>query len=447
MPRRRQPLKLPVAKVSYLVELSQAPSAVLHKSQDAVERVKKCFARAKHQNANEQEAKAALTMAARIMNQHNISQADVMIAEESSERAKRGGISSVDIIPAGENGRPFIPGWLNLVVGAIEDTFECRSISEDKQDRIVWSFYGVAEHTISAAVAFEAVHNQIQEWSQKFVGVSKRNSYCLGIGDELLDLSDQELRSRERQARKNEEDDLATRIKDEVAIRQAQLNRLKDEPLEPIYESEGNNADYVEDSCNDDGDESMDEGPNDSGIDLVNETALDGASDNEVPPDLSDRVKDEKTHDIDIKADFDAELQKIKDAAASKPNAGSRDARDARRQQYSKKNPTHNTALPSVEESITHPILPAASDDQKPEWKSTRQLQLYREKSRDVEEQVLKENDIELASGRGWKRSCRDADAYRRGRKDGKKIELRAARIEGNPEDIVGADRMDLDIE
>ena len=446
MPQRRRPLKLPVAKVSYLVDLGQAPNAVLHKSQDAVERVKKCFARAKHQNANEQEAKAALTMAARIMNQHNISQADVMIAEESSERAKRGGISSVDIIPTGENSRPSIPGWLYLVVGAIQDTFECRSISEDKGDRITWSFYGVAEHTISAAIALEAVHNQIQEWSQKYTGVAKRNSYCLGIGDELLDLSDQELKLREREARRNEEDNLATRIKDEEAMRQAELNRLKNEPLEPISGSEDNNADCVDDSCNDDGDESMDDGPNESGIDLLNEPAFDEASDNEVQPDLSDRIKDENLHDVDIKADFDAELQKIKDAAASKPDYGSRDARHARRQQYSS-NPVTTTTLPTVEDINSHPIPPTSSDNETPQWKSTRQLQLYREKSRDVEDQVLKENNIKLSKGRKWKRSCRDPEAYRRGRKDGKKIELRAARIEGNSEDINGADRMDLDNE
>lgn len=54
---------------------------------------------------------AASRMAAKIMEQYSISQADIMVNENIEQRQKRGGMSTVDIRPAKDGGRAFTPGW------------------------------------------------------------------------------------------------------------------------------------------------------------------------------------------------------------------------------------------------------------------------------------------------------------------------------------------------
>ena len=189
MPPRRQPLKKPKAAIGYLADLETKDTKTSHVAQAVVDRVRKCFARANHENANEQEARAASRMAAKITEQHHITQADIMVEEDRSERAKRGGISTVDIWPAKDGGRAFTPGWVDWLTSAIDNFFDCRSFSAGYDNKIEWTFYGIAENTVSGAIAFEAVHNQIQDWSEKYTGIPTRNSYCLGVADGLLSLS------------------------------------------------------------------------------------------------------------------------------------------------------------------------------------------------------------------------------------------------------------------
>ena len=68
MPRRRQ-LQKPKATISYLADQDASPQMTTTVAKDVIERVKKCFARANHENANEQEARAASKMARKIMEQ------------------------------------------------------------------------------------------------------------------------------------------------------------------------------------------------------------------------------------------------------------------------------------------------------------------------------------------------------------------------------------------
>ena len=168
MPPRRRPLKKPQAVIGYLANFDASSHEHSRVGRDVIERVKKCFARANHEKANEQEARAASKMASKIMKQHQITQADIMAEEKFEERAKRGGMSTVNIMPATEGGRAFTPGWVDWLCSAMQRFFDCRAYSTGYTERIEWTFYGIAEHTASAAVAFEAVHNQIQDWSEKY---------------------------------------------------------------------------------------------------------------------------------------------------------------------------------------------------------------------------------------------------------------------------------------
>ena len=87
----------------------------------------------------------------------------------------------MDVWPAKEGGQVYTPGWVDLLLGAINNFFDCRSFTVHARNRIVWTFYSISEHTISAAIAAEAIHNQIEDWCERFKGIQVRNSYCLGV--------------------------------------------------------------------------------------------------------------------------------------------------------------------------------------------------------------------------------------------------------------------------
>ena len=230
MPSRRKPLKTQKAVIGWLADAGPSTNNLTHVSQDAIEKVRKCFARARHANANEAEARAAFKMASKILNQHKISQADMMQAEDKEARERRGGMSTVAIWPAdltwtemedGREARAFMQGWVSWLVGAMEKFFDCRAYSTALECEIEWTFYGIAVHTVSAAIAFEAIHNQIQEWSNKQKGVSTRNSYCLGVSNGLLTLAAEERKAIEERIRANEAKGRAEKMKEEDTTRQA----------------------------------------------------------------------------------------------------------------------------------------------------------------------------------------------------------------------------------
>ncbi|QKX58218.1 uncharacterized protein TRUGW13939_05339 [Talaromyces rugulosus] len=82
------PPPLQKATVKSLATDQPAPAAGNINVQDAVlSRLKKCLARGSHPNTSEKEARAALVIANRIMQQHNITQADMLAQEEKSTKA------------------------------------------------------------------------------------------------------------------------------------------------------------------------------------------------------------------------------------------------------------------------------------------------------------------------------------------------------------------------
>ena len=162
---------------------------------EVVERVKKCLARARHATANENEARAAMMMASKIMQQHNISQAQIMEDEDDAQRLKRGGMSTVNIGPRTPSSKIRFETWVLDLARAMCTFFECKAFSTKKPFFIQWTFYGVAEHTASAAMAFEMTHNLIQGWAYPIHGVGPRNSYCLGLAQGLRYTAEEELKA------------------------------------------------------------------------------------------------------------------------------------------------------------------------------------------------------------------------------------------------------------
>ncbi len=263
-------------------------------------------------------------MAAKIMERYKISQVDLMLDEAKSERQKRGGLSTVDIRPAKHGGRAFTPGWVDWLSGAIGIFFDCRAFFAHRSwvggdERIQWTFYGIAEHTVSAAIAFEAIHNQVQDWSEAYVGIPFRNSYFLGVADGLLTLSGVEKKAAEAGAREAEEKAFAAKIREEDQ-KERERHLALDFDMKLGSESENDmDIDDGDEPSDTDGDAvagAVDDGAVDDGINdaVVDNGTFDGGADasgredDEVLPDFTEGAEDETL--VDTTADFDNELRK-----------------------------------------------------------------------------------------------------------------------------------------
>ena len=414
MPSRRS-LKLQKAKIGWLADdetrVIKTPQAVANAGKDVIERIKKCFARANHENANEAEARAAVKMASRIMEQHKIEQSDLMQAEDQSQRERRGGLSTVNIWPAENSQSAHNQGWVTILVGAMQRFFDCRSYSTDYEEEITWTFYGIAEHTVSAAIAFEATHNQIQEWAGNFKGVSTRNSYSIGIARGLSTLAEEEKEATEESVRRYEARALAARIREEDIKQQVDLHKLShpSPTISPEPET-GNEMDI------DEADSEHETGASYGGSPLLNFFNNPGyVSDDQVQADFNG-ANDTKLGPVETSGDFDAELQKfiVPDSTAYIQD------------EYARMNDDDIMSSTEIDEELT----PGDTIEDTAEWKSMRQLSTYREMSKDIEDSVLQAHKIKLKKGRKVKQSVKDRDAYQKGEKDSKKIEVRAGRIE-----------------
>ncbi|KAL9064936.1 MAG: hypothetical protein Q9161_008568 [Pseudevernia consocians] len=165
-------------------------------------------------------------MAHEIMKQYHIGQAELMEEEDKIARAERGGISALVKHQA----------WVNDLVCAIRKFFDCSAYSTIFPDNIEWTFYGVVGYTVSTAMAFEPVHNQIQTWAEKYPTVATRNSYSLGVSDGLCRLAEEEKLAMENIAMETEQNALAARIRAEDIQMQVELDRICNPPPSPSPE-------------------------------------------------------------------------------------------------------------------------------------------------------------------------------------------------------------------
>lgn len=265
------------------------------------------------------------------------------------------------------------------------------------------------------------MHNQIIDWSERFTGIPVRNSYCLGVSDGLLTLSKDEKKAAEAQARESEAKALAAKIQGEESESQARLSRLRNPSLEPISEV--------------DSDTEMDADDPDSGVphdQEANDETADDVSDNEVLPDFAETGNGTSTT-INAEADFDTELRKFIPADTPENHTSLHDNPAA-----DSSTKTGDDALQSSE-CTNEEAIPS---EETYEWKSMRQLSVFREMSHDIEDKVLETNKIKLRKGRKKPHSIKNKDAFKEGQRDSKKIEVRAARIEAEDKD--GAEAMDL---
>jgi polyhydroxyalkanoate synthesis regulator phasin len=230
------PLPRQKATVKELAEEKTGCHAQTEVEANILARIRKCLDRANHPTTPENEAKAALHMSSRLMAQYNVTQADVLAQTVDSEQQKQyAGQSRVSITcTRGPFAKVISQTWVQRVAGAMEVFFDCKTYSTAGAWSIDWTFYGIAPNTVAAAIAFEMAHNLILEWAREKKGVI--NSYCLGVGQGLLEMAKEDKRREEREARKREQDTLSARLKEEELQRQKELDRLNNDvgmPDEP----------------------------------------------------------------------------------------------------------------------------------------------------------------------------------------------------------------------
>ena len=213
---------------------------------------------------------------------------------------------------------------------------------------------------------------------------------------------------------------MAAKIKEEELQQYQRLRRLRSPSLETV-------AEYPKEDEMD-----LDDEHHDNIIDESGHASE--ASDNEVLPDFKESSQHERAI-INTEADFDTELRKFIPSSPSTligDPVGKSSDEDQFHQNGDTVHPT--TEAPEAESSLV---------EETAQWKSLRQLSTYREMSKDIGDEVLKEKKIKLGKGRKVNVQIKHRDVFKEGKRDAKEIEVRAARIECKK----GRQQDDMDID
>ncbi|EME80202.1 uncharacterized protein MYCFIDRAFT_77964 [Pseudocercospora fijiensis CIRAD86] len=206
-----------------------------HPDQAAVDKARKCLERGQHPNASEFEAKTALTIAAEIMERAGISHAQILVGAPREEQQESAGHAIVRILrnDGKENGEVNQNVFVGTLCRAMTTFFDCKYYTATYKPRTKLEivFYGVASNVDLAADAFARIYNLSLAWAlnPEFKGLRGRNSYCLGIAQELKDKAQKEKDAEEARAIEAEARTAAEREQQEqqeAVDEQARVDRL-----------------------------------------------------------------------------------------------------------------------------------------------------------------------------------------------------------------------------
>lgn len=218
------PLPLYKASVKKMVETgtNKPHSSTSDVDSAILARIKKCLDRANHPGTPELEAKTALCMASRLMGQYNVSQAEVLAHESDSTQKQYGGQSDVQLLRAdGDKSKPVnMQNYVNTLYWAMTTFFDCKYYSTRHRSSLVLPFYGISENTVAAALAFEMVYNLICEWARPYKGTGPKNSYSLGVSNEMCRMATQKKKDELAEANNAGEEATAAKVRQEEAERQ-----------------------------------------------------------------------------------------------------------------------------------------------------------------------------------------------------------------------------------
>ncbi|PVH91120.1 hypothetical protein DM02DRAFT_620678 [Periconia macrospinosa] len=407
---RAQPKLIPTlykASVKTLADTSALKtSASTARIDDAIfQRIKKCLQRANHKSTPEPEAKAAFYLASRLMGQYNISQAEVLAHESPAMRQQYAGQSVVSIKRAdGSDKAVNNQGFVGELASAMGEFFDCKCYSTQNHASMDWTFYGITENTVAAAMAFEMAYNLISEWARPYKGNASKSSYCIGVAQELRYIAKEEKGAQEKQAFEAESESLHMQIEHEEAQRQAELDRLAYFPssLEETVDDNTDGRLKTENSYDED------------------------ASDDETAPDFV-----ENGVQVDPQANLDVEIMKLVNPVGATLSSSGR---------------VNSLSLPTTSANGSQALLDqyAASKslstikqeaDGNPNhttlWASSMQLTTFRTNASRIADDYLKDRGVKLSNSKSRYSGVSDYSAYLQGTHDSKKIDIHQRRIEG----------------
>lgn len=402
-----------------------------------LQRIKKCLQRANHPNTPEAEAKAAFHLASRMMSQYNVTQAEALADECEDEQRKYAGQSRVAIERADSDSskRVKYQGYVTELARAMEKFFDCKSYSS-QSNRMEWTFYGIAENTIAAAMTFEMAYNLICEWARSYTGIASKNSYCIGVAEELHRTARREMRDQEKQAREAEVASMQARIRQEQAERQAQLDRLNAPPgddtrstapaVELAHSTEGFRSDH--DDARDITSQRAHGEDEISNIDqdLVDEDDESDAGDY-AQPDFS---QNDTVH-IDLTGDIDDEIMKLVKPEPT-DSKGPLSVIDPPPPPTSPKTHPSGTQVAGAGYASPVSIKQEEEEDAKDTslWASSMQLITFRATASKIADDFLESKGLKLKSRKSKTSGVSDFAAYEQGILDSKKIDVRRKRIQ-----------------
>ncbi|KIM93185.1 hypothetical protein OIDMADRAFT_61828 [Oidiodendron maius Zn] len=194
-----------IASVKELAQIgTRAGTSAANVDNTIIPRIKKCLERANQASTAKAEAKEALHLASRLMGQHNASQAQVLAHEPPATQRQYAGQSVVSIkrLDGDRSKAVKHQSYIDGLCHAMEHFFDCKSYSTTNLFAIEMTFYGIAENTVAAAMSFKMAYNLVSEWARPQKGVGGKNSYCLGISDELSRMAKTEKATEEAEAKR-----------------------------------------------------------------------------------------------------------------------------------------------------------------------------------------------------------------------------------------------------
>lgn len=366
-------------------------------------KIQKCLSRARHKSTTESEAKAALFVAQKLMAPYNVSQADLVTNSDYGSKAQYGGMSKVEIINVKNRTRRVIKkAFVHKSAKAMCTFFDCQCFSTDYETSIAWSFFGIAENTVTAAIAFEMAHNKILDWACSYKGGSATFSYRVGVADGLVSMANCEKKIELEAARKKELDIIAAKERKAGMERERKLQRLHKGPslALDIGESDGQSEDEMPGFLDIDSmsDESYGSPESIDNLNLNTRGALADFNEN-----------DENV--VDLTRSVEVNVDKI-------IKRESRETHDFNSIPYLsvKQNPSDNDSSSAKSEDMSNSP-----------WMSETQLVRFRATSVQVADEYL---NIKLRMGKTRTVVTRNYSAYREGWKDSEKIDFRPRRLE-----------------
>ncbi|KXJ89108.1 hypothetical protein Micbo1qcDRAFT_165880, partial [Microdochium bolleyi] len=349
------------------------------------------------------------------MGQYNVSQAEVLAHVPPDAQKQYAGQSVVSITRVdGDEDKPVRQqSYVNTLCSAMGEFFDCKYYSTAKDSSVDLTFYGIAENSVAAAMAFEMAYNLIAEWARSYKGVASKNSYCHGVCDQLWRDARRAKADEEAQAKKAELEAVAGRAEQEEAQVAEQVARLEPPGSDRASTEPDSPEPQVKVEQDDDNDD-------------ANSEASDEDDGDELQDFLLPNFEVKKDGPLDISGDLDLEIDnlvKIERQHSTEPFRGPSTSVDPGSSTQKDADDTDNKAALALPAS-------AAKTELDRGWRSHGELVLFRDTSARIAEDYLKEKGVKLYNRKKHSTIVRDKDAYRQGEKDSSKIDVRRKRLE-----------------